>query len=72
MFDEPRRHPRFLLLIALVALGTVPLPFVGQDLVLFLGLPVWIWWSLTFTALLSGLTAWGALRFWRDEDDGVE
>lgn len=68
MPDEPRRHPLFLLLLALAALGTVPVLFVGRPLAVVLGLPVWLWWSIGCTVALSGLTAWGVLRYWEDDD----
>lgn len=67
--DEPRRHPLFLLLLALCALGTVPFAFVGAEATSVLGLPLWLWSSIGFTAGLSALTAWGVLRYWRDEDE---
>lgn len=71
MFDEPRRHHRYMWTVALVAMGTSPLPFVGSETVLVWGLPLWLWWSFLMTATLSGLTAWGMLRLWRDDrDDG--
>ena len=69
MFDEPRKHPRFLMLMALAAIGTVPLPFVGAQPAWFLGLPLWLVWSLGFTVALSAITSWGLLRFWRDDED---
>ena len=68
MFDEPRRHPGFLALLAVVVLGTVPLPFVGTAPRLILGIPIWLWWSGLFTVVLSCLTAMGILRYWRDGD----
>ena len=67
MTDEPRRHRRFMLTLGLVALATVPFPFIGSELILLWGLPLWLWWSLSFTAALSALTAWGILRLWRDD-----
>ena len=68
MLDEPRRHPKFLLLLALSVLGTVPLPFIGAETVLILGLPLWLWWSLSFTVLMSSLTSWALMRLWKDDD----
>ena len=68
MSDEPRKHPLFLILLAVAALGTVPVAFVGRPPAAWLGLPVWLWSSIGFTLLLSALTAWGVLRYWRDED----
>lgn len=67
--DEPRKHPGFLILLALVALATIPFPFVGPDPTLLLGLPLWLWWSLGWTAMLSALTAYGIQRYWRGDDD---
>ncbi|MEM7352288.1 MAG: hypothetical protein AAF657_15915 [Acidobacteriota bacterium] len=69
MFDEPRRHRRYMWTVVLVALGTAPFPFIGRETALFWGLPLWLWWSFLMTAALSGLTAWGMLRFWRDDRD---
>ena len=66
--DEPRRHPRYLALLAAAALLTAPFPFIGGPPSLWLGLPVWLWWSLGWTVALSLLTAWGILRYWRDDD----
>jgi hypothetical protein len=69
MKDEPRRHPLFLALLAVVSLGTVPVLFVGGEPALWLGLPTWLWSSMAFTLALSALTAYGILRLWRDDDD---
>lgn len=68
MFDEPRRHRRYMLTLGVITFATAPFPFIGRETVLVLGLPLWLWWSFGFTAALSGLTAWGLLRLWRDED----
>lgn len=68
MSDEPRKHPIFLVLLALAALGTVPIWFVGRAPQSWLGLPVWLWSSIGFTWTLSALTAWGVLRYWKDDD----
>ncbi len=68
MTDEPRRHPVFLILLALAALGTVPVLFVGREPVSWLGLPLWLWSSIAFTLALSALTAWGILRLWKDDE----
>ena len=68
MLDEPRRHPLFLLSLALLALGTVPLPFVASGSILVFGIPLWLIWSLGFTASLSALTSWGILYLWRDPE----
>jgi hypothetical protein len=67
MRDEPRKHPIFLSLVALAAIGTVPIAFVGREVTYLLGLPTWLWSSIGFTLALSGLTAWGVLRYWRDD-----
>jgi len=67
MRDEPRKHPLFLGLLALAALGTIPIAFVGRQPTNFLGLPLWLWSSIGFTLLLSVLTAWGVMRYWSDD-----
>ncbi len=66
--DEPRRHPVFMTLLGLACLATVPWPFVGLEPVLWLGVPVWLWWSLGWTVVVSGLTVWGVLAYWRDDE----
>ena len=66
--DEPRHHPRFLVLLGLVALATIPWPFVGENPALLLGVPLWLWWSLGWTAVLSALTAFGLQRYWREDE----
>jgi hypothetical protein len=68
MRDEPRRHPVYMLLLGLASLGTVPVAFVGTRPLSWLGLPVWLWSSAASTLALSALIAWGALRYWRDDD----
>ena len=68
MLDEPRKHPRFLVALALIILCTAPFPFVGDEIVVVAGLPLWLWWSLGFTAAMSALTSWALLRLWRDDD----
>ena len=68
MKDEPRRHPLFLALLAIAALGTVPVLFVGREPHSWLGLPVWLWSSMAFTWALSALTAWGILHLWKGDD----
>ncbi len=70
MADEPRRHPVFMVLLAICAVGTAPIVFVGSPTTFFLGLPLWLWWSAGFTLALSALTAWGIVRYWRDDDGG--
>lgn len=67
--DEPRRHPVFMTCLAAVCLAAVPLPFIGPGPILVGGLPLWLWWSLGWTTILSGLTAFGILRYWKDPDD---
>ncbi len=69
MSDEPRRHPLFMLLLVLCALGTAPFLFIGSESAVVLGLPVWLWSSIGFTVALSLLTSWGVLRYWRDDDE---
>lgn len=68
MPDEPRKHPVFLVLLAIAALGTVPILFVGREPQQWLGIPVWLWSSIGFTWALSALTAWGLLRYWKDDE----
>ncbi len=70
MLDEPRRHRRYMLILGLAALATVPLPFVGAETRIVWGLPLWLWWSFTATAVFAGVTAWGILRLWRDGGGG--
>ncbi len=70
MIDEPRNHPGFMALLALVCVLTVPFLFVGSSPAFWLGLPVWLWWSVGWTVVLSVLTAWGFLHYWRDDEDG--
>ena len=67
MPDEPRKHPVFLTLLALAALGTVPFAFLGAGATTLFGLPTWLWSSIAFTFALSVLTAWGILRYWKDD-----
>lgn len=66
MEDEPRRHLRYLLLVAICSLGSVPILFVEQESNDLLGFPLWLWSSFFFTACLSVVTAWGIQRFWKD------
>lgn len=53
--------------LGLLALGTVPFPFIGSDTRFFLGFPLWLWWSASFTVALSVVTATTILRGWRDD-----
>lgn len=69
MSDEPRKHPVFLLLLALAAMGTVPILFVGRSSAAWLGLPLWLWSSIAFTFALSALTAWGILHYWKGDEE---
>lgn len=55
-------------LVAIAIVGGVPFAFVGRPLRTMFGLPTWLWSSILFTALLSILTAWGLLRYWRDDE----
>jgi hypothetical protein len=66
--DEPRNHALFLILVVVAAVGAVPFWFVGRDTVFVLGLPVWLWSSLAFAVGLSGVTVWGILRLWKDDE----
>ncbi len=66
MKDEPRRHPRYLLMVVICFLGSVPFLFVGQESHDLLGFPLWLWSSFFFTSCLSAVTAWGIRRFWKD------
>ena len=67
MSDEPRNHPVFMITLGLVSLATAPFPFLlWPDATLF-GLPAWLLWSLGLTATLSVVTAWGTLRYWKDD-----
>ena len=65
--DEPRRHPRYLILLAVAAIGTVPFAFIHAPAALVFGLPLWLWSSIGFTVALAGLTVWGILRYWKDD-----
>ncbi len=66
--DEPKNHPIFLILLAVVALGTVPFLFVGSDPTFLFGIPLWLWSSILFTVALSAVTAFGIMFFWKDRD----
>ncbi len=70
MNEEPRDHPRYMVLLGLIILGAVPFLFIGRGGASWLGLPLWLWSSLVFTAALSGATAWGILRYWKDDGRG--
>ena len=65
----PRRHPVYLALVALCAVGSAPLAFIGADNRFFLGLPLWLWSSIAFTLALSALTIWGIHRYWPEEEE---
>jgi len=67
--DEPRRHPWYLILLALCVLGTSPFLFVGSDSSRVLGLPIWLWWSLLFTCALALVTGLGILLLWKEDAD---
>lgn len=68
MQDEPRNHVLFLILVAVATVGAVPFWFVGRDTVFVLGLPIWLWSSLTFAVVLSAVSVWGILRLWKDDE----
>ncbi len=65
--DEPRNHRWFLILVGIISLLAVPFVFIGREVVFFLGLPIWLWWSITFTLALGALNIWGILRYWKDD-----
>lgn len=65
---EPRQHRYFLALVAIASLGAVPFWFIGRDTVFVLGLPLWLWSSMFFTAGLSAISVWGILRLWKDDE----
>ena len=64
---EPRQHRGFLAGLYTTTVLTAPFPFIGRELRLVFGLPLWLWWSVGFTVLLSCLTAWGIMRLWSDD-----
>lgn len=67
MSTSPRRTGRWLRIALFVcALASAPFPFVGLPTRWFLGLPLWLWWSIGCTTLLSLLTAWTIHRHWDD------
>ena len=66
--DQPLRHRTFLIVIAALTLATSPWAFVGRRVRLVFGIPVWLWSSIIFTVLLAGMTAFGILRWWRDDE----
>ena len=59
-----------MLLLALACLASVPVFFVSPSPAVWLGLPIWLWWSFGWTVVLSLLTAWGLLRYWKDDERG--
>lgn len=70
--SEDRRaavlRPRwFLIIVGLSVLATVPWIFIGGRGVRVAGVPLWLWWSLGATAVLSFVTAWGVARRWRND-----
>jgi len=56
--------------LAILALGTVPFPFLGSSTRFLAGFPLWLWWSAAFTVALAVATSLTILRGWRDDDDG--
>lgn len=70
MLDQPRKHSKFLVALALVILCTAPFPFIGAEVVIVAGLPLWLWWSLGFTVTMCAMTSWAMLNFWREDDSG--
>ncbi len=69
MQDEPRRHRLYMLVLGATAVLTAPFPFIGAETRMVWGLPLWLWWSFTFTAAFAGLIAWGILVLWRGDGD---
>lgn len=67
MFDEPRRRPWLLIIIGLLAVGSVPFPFIGRPQVELGGLPLWLWVSLALTVALAVVTALATVRYWKDD-----
>ena len=57
-----------MLLLAAIALATIPFPFVGRATGTLLGLPTWLWASGLATLALSIATAVGIQRYWKDDD----
>lgn len=70
MQDEPRRHPIYMWLLVVVILATSPFLFIGKSSMPVWGLPLWLWSSILFTGGLSTLTAWGIIRYWKDDSGG--
>ena len=68
MRDEPAAHRRYLWLLALCAVAASPFAFAGRPTQFVLGLPLWLWWSGAWTVALAGVTAWGILRHWKDDE----
>ena len=53
--------------LGLLALATVPFPFLGSETRFWIGIPLWLWWSASFTVALAVATAWMILRGWTDD-----
>jgi uncharacterized membrane protein YvlD (DUF360 family) len=68
MRDQPVNHISFLIAVAVLTLATAPFAFVGRPVLLVFGVPLWLWSSILFTVLLAGVTVWGALRWWKDDE----
>lgn len=64
--EHGRQSRAYLWLVAVVAVLTAPFPFIGVEERAVLGLPMWLWWSLVMTAVLSAVTVGGILRYWKD------
>lgn len=62
-----RTGRRLRVLLVLLAIASAPFPFVGSATRWWLGLPLWLWWSIGCTTALSLLTAWTIHRHWDDD-----
>jgi hypothetical protein len=67
--SEPARRRWYVpLLLFLVVLSVPWYRKAGSMGELILGMPAWVWTSLFCTVGVSALTAFGILKYWRDED----
>jgi len=58
--------------ILLMLIGTPWLWPAGEEGPVFAGLPVWVWITIGASFGLSVLTAFGAIRLWRDDGEADE